>query len=76
MEKVNEGVKRSMEEGGTRKRIKYNDYLATERARIDQYAAENGPARAVHYFSKVLDKKVPEKRIIIIITFRLNEPPK
>ena len=61
VEKVNEGAKRSMEEGGTRKRVKYNDYLAIERARIGQYAAKNGSARAVRYFSKVLDKKVPEK---------------
>ena len=60
VEKVNEGAKRSMEEGGTRKRVKYNDYSATERARIGQHAAENGPARAVHHFSKVLDKKVPK----------------
>ena len=60
VEKVNEGVKCSMEEGGTRKHVKYNDYLATERARIGQYATENGPARAVCHFSKVLDKKVPE----------------
>ena len=72
MEKVNEGAKRSMEEGGTRKRVKYNDYSATERARISQYAAENGSACAVCYFSKVLDKKVPQK---MNNTFRLNELP-
>ena len=60
VEKVNEGVKRLMEEGGTWKRVEYNNYSATERARIGQYAAENGPARAVRRFSKVLDKKVPE----------------
>ena len=61
VEKANVGVKRSMEEVGTQKRVKYNNYSATERARIGQYAAENGPARAVRYFSKVLDKMVPEK---------------
>ena len=37
VEKVNEGVKRSMEEGNTRKRVKYNNYSAAERARIGQY---------------------------------------
>ena len=37
VEKVNEGVKRSMEEGSTRKRVKYNNYSATERVRIGQY---------------------------------------
>ena len=61
VEKANKGVQCSMEEVGTRKRVKYNDYSATEGARIGQYAAENGPARAVSYFSKVLDKMVPEK---------------
>ena len=47
---------------GTRKRVKYmyNDCSATERARIGQYAAEIGPARAVHYFSMVFDKMVSE----------------
>ena len=47
VDKVNKGVKRSMEEGGARKRVKYNNYLATERARIGQYAAEN--ARQVQF---------------------------
>ena len=59
-EKVNEGLKCSMEEGGNRKRVKYNDYSATEGAHIDQYAAENGPVSAVPHFSKVFDKKVTE----------------
>ena len=75
VEKVNGGVKRSIEEGGTRKRVKYNDYSLTERACIGQYTAENWPARAVRYFSKVRDKKVPEKKRVII-TFRWNKPLK
>ena len=41
VEKVNKGVKHSMEEGGTRNRVKYNDYFATERGGISQYAGEN-----------------------------------
>ena len=45
---------------GTQKHVKY-DYSATERARIGWYAAENGPARAVHYFSMIFDKMVSEK---------------
>ena len=72
MKKRNEGVKRSMEEVGTRKRVDYNDYSSIEKAHIGQYAPVNGPVRAFNYFSRVLDKIVLEKRII---TFRLNEPP-
>ena len=60
VEKANEGVRHSMEEVGTRKCLKY-DYSAIKRAHIGQYAAENSPARAVCYLSKVLDKMVPEK---------------
>ena len=62
VEKGNEGVKHSMEEVGTRKCVKY-DYSAIERARIGQYAAENVPARAVRYFSKVLDRMVNTKKM-------------
>ena len=61
MEKASEGPMHSMEEVGTRKHVNYNDYLAIERARIGQYAPENGPVRTVRYFSRVLDKMVPEK---------------
>ena len=61
MEKVNEGGKSSTEEGSTRKRVKYNkNYSATDSARIGQYAAENGLARAVRHISMVVDKKAPE----------------
>ena len=37
------------------------DYTAEERAKIGKYAAENGPARAVRHFSKVLDRKLPKR---------------
>ena len=59
---MNEEVKRTMEQDGTSKkgRGKYNDYTAEERAKIGKYAAENGPARAVRHFSKILNKKLPE----------------
>ena len=39
------------------KRVKYNDYTATERAQIGKYAAENGPACAVRHFSQVPGRK-------------------
>ena len=54
MEKANEGVKRSME-------VKYNDYSATERARISQYAAEM--ARHVQFVTsqRFLTRWCPKK---------------
>lgn len=60
--RVNEDVKRTMEQDETSKkgRGKYNDYTAKERAQIGKYAAENGPARAVRHFSSILDRKLPE----------------
>ena len=60
--RMNEEVKRTMEQDGTSKkgRGKYNDYTAEERAKIGKYAEENGPARAVRHFSKILDRKLPK----------------
>ena len=56
---MNQCVKHSMEQGESSKggRGKYNEYTEEERAMIGKYAAENGPARAVRYFS---DRKLPE----------------
>ena len=61
LQRVNEGVKHSMEqEASKKKRMKYNEYSAKERAQIGKYAAENGTTCAVQHFSKVLDQNVPE----------------
>ena len=59
VEKVNESVKKERESVSA-KRVKYNDYSASERAQIGKYAAENGPTRAVQHFSKTLSMKIPE----------------
>ena len=59
MEKVNESVKKERESVYA-KRVKYNDYSASEKAQIGKYAAENGPTRAVQHFSKTLSMKIPE----------------
>ena len=61
LQRVNEGVKHSMEQEASKKKcMKYNKYSGKERAQIGKYAAENGAACAVWHLSKVLDWNVPE----------------
>ena len=43
LQRVNEGVNHSIEqEASEKKRVKYNEYSAKERAQTGKYAAENG----------------------------------
>ena len=60
--RVNKDLKHSIEQDETSKKGhgKYNDYTAKERVQIGKYAAENGPARAVQHFSRILDRKLLE----------------
>ena len=62
VERANEEVKRVIEQKSGR-RAKYNDYTPQQRANIGKYAAEHGPTRASHYFTKVLGKDVPESTV-------------
>ena len=54
--KTNAEVKRAQED--TSGRGKYNEYTPEEKAQIGKFAAEQGPAKAVRHFSKLLSRKV------------------
>ena len=62
VKRANEEVKRVIEQKSGR-RAKYNDYTPLQRANIGKYAVEHGPTRASHYFTKVLEKDVPESTV-------------
>ena len=62
VKRANEEVKRVIEQKSGR-RAKYNDYTPLQRANIGKYTVEHGPTRASHYFTKVLEKDVPESTV-------------
>ena len=57
---MNDDVKRAKLETPEKGRGQYNVNTAKERAQIDKYAAESGPASAVRHFSKVLGRNLPK----------------
>ena len=58
---VNVKVEAITQEVKSRKsRTKYNCYTPEQRGCIGRYAAENGPVRAMQYFSNRLCKELPE----------------
>ena len=42
---------------------RYSEYMDRERASIGKYTAENGPAKAVQHFSRLLDRTIPETTV-------------
>ena len=50
----------TQEEKSRKSRTKYNCYTPEQRACIGRYAAENGPVRAMQYFSNRLCTELPE----------------
>ena len=62
-QRASEEVRRIIEKN-SEKRGKYNDYTPELRAKIGKYAAECGPTRASHHFTKELGKDVQESTAI------------
>ena len=54
-------------EGEHSKRGEYIAWQESEWAEIGRYASEHGVAKAVHYYEKKLERKVPEGSAIIIL---------
>ena len=55
-----ESVLKEKASSSDKRRGKHDDYTPEERARIEKYAAENGPARAIQDCLKVIGKSIPE----------------